>query len=57
MDSLTVTNKEMTRFILTLKGASNLVFSAIEKMKGGEVFVPKIKPLKIMDLAEVMTYR
>lgn len=52
--SLTVTHKEMTRFILKLSEASNLVFSAIEKMKGGEVFVPKIKPLKIIDLAETM---
>lgn len=52
--AITVTNKEMTRFILTLNEASNLVFTAISKMKGGEVFVPKIKPLKIIDLAETM---
>lgn len=51
---LTITNKDMTRFILTLDGALNLVFSAIKNMKGGEVFVPKIKPLRLMDLAEVM---
>jgi len=51
---LTVTKKEMTRFILTLKEASNLVFTAITKMKGGEIFVPKIKPIKIVDLAETM---
>lgn len=51
---LTITHKDMTRFILTLKEASNLVFSALDKMKGGEVFVPKIKPLKLMDLAEAM---
>jgi UDP-N-acetylglucosamine 4,6-dehydratase len=51
---LTITHKEMTRFILTLKEASDLVFSAIKKMEGGEVFVPKIKPIKIIDLANLM---
>lgn len=51
---LTITDKNMTRFILTLSEASNLVFSAIKNMKGGEVFVPKIKPIKLIDLAEVM---
>lgn len=51
---LTITNKDMTRFILTLGEALNLVFSAIKNMKGGEVFVPKIKPIRLIDLAEVM---
>ena len=51
---LSVTNKDMTRFILTLEQATKLVFTAMEEMVGGEVFVPIIKPLKIFDLAEVM---
>lgn len=51
---LTLTDKNMTRFILTLESASKLVFSAINKMQGGEIFVPKIRPLKIIDLANVM---
>jgi UDP-N-acetylglucosamine 4,6-dehydratase len=51
---VTVTHSDMTRFILTLEGAISLVKTAILKMKGGEVFVPKIKPLKITDLAETM---
>lgn len=51
---LSVTDKEMTRFILTLGEAIKLVFNALENMKGGEIFVPNIKPLKIYDLAEVM---
>lgn len=51
---VTITHKDMTRFILPLKDAINLVFSAIKNMKGGEIFVPKINPIKILDLAEVM---
>ena len=51
---LTITDKEMTRFIITLKQAVKLVFNALENMCGGEIFIPIIKPLKIFDLAEVM---
>lgn len=51
---LTVTDKEMTRFILTLKEATKLIITALTEMKGGEIFIPDIKPLKIYDLAEVM---
>lgn len=50
---LTITHPDMTRFILTLKEATQLVFTALETMVGGEIFVPKIKPLKIIDLAEI----
>lgn len=51
---VTVTDKEMTRFILTLEQATKLIVTALTEMKGGEIFVPNIKPLKINDLAEVM---
>lgn len=51
---LTVTDKEMTRFILTLKEATKLIVTALTEMNGGEIFVPDIKPLKIYDLAAVM---
>lgn len=51
---VTITDRSMTRFILTLKQASSLVFFAIKNMRGGEVFVPKIKPVKIIDLAEAI---
>lgn len=51
---LTITDKNMTRFVLTLKQATQLVFTALNKMKGGEIFIPIISPLKIADLAEVM---
>ncbi len=51
---LTVTDKRMTRFILTLDQATKLVFTALEKMRGGEIFVPNIKPLNVYDLAVAM---
>lgn len=50
---LTITHPDMTRFILTLKDATQLVFTALLTMAGGEIFVPKIKPLKVIELAEI----
>jgi len=50
---LTITHPGMTRFILTLKRATQLVFTALSAMVGGEIFVPKVQPLRIIDLAEV----
>lgn len=52
--TITITHPDMTRFILTLKQATQLVFTALTTMVGGEVFIPKIKPLKITDLVEVL---
>lgn len=52
--AVSITDKEMTRFILTLSQAIGLVMTALTHMNGGEIFIPKIKSLKIMDLAEVI---
>jgi UDP-N-acetylglucosamine 4,6-dehydratase len=51
---LPVTHSEMTRFLITLQQAINLVFYATENMKGGEIFVPRIPACNIMDLARLM---
>lgn len=51
---LTITSKNMTRFILTLSDAIGLVFTAVSEMKGGEIFVPNIKALRIYDLTQVL---
>lgn len=51
---LTITDKRMTRFILTLSQATSLTLNALNDMVGGEVFIPKIRPLKVIDLAEVV---
>jgi UDP-glucose 4-epimerase len=52
---LTITDPGMTRFIITLKEAINLVFTAMFKGVGGEIFVLKSKALTVGDLANVMS--
>jgi FlaA1/EpsC-like NDP-sugar epimerase len=52
--SITLTHKEMTRFVMTLQEAVNLVLSSLVMAKGGEVYVTKMPVLKITDLAEVI---
>ncbi len=51
---LTVTDERMTRFWLTLKHAALFVMDCMETMQGGEVFVPKIPSMRIMDLAQAI---
>jgi UDP-N-acetylglucosamine 4,6-dehydratase len=50
-----VMDRRMTRFILTLDEAIELVFKATTDAEGGETFVRKSPALRIIDLAEVMT--
>ena len=52
--SLTVTDQDMTRFVLGLPQAINLLFKATEMAQGGEIFIFKMPTLRIIDLAEVM---
>jgi UDP-N-acetylglucosamine 4,6-dehydratase len=51
---LTITDERMTRFWLTLEQGVRFVIHCIEKMHGGEVFVPKIPSMKIVDLARAI---
>ncbi len=51
---LTITDERMTRFWLTLEQGVRFVINCIEKMHGGEVFVPKIPSMKIVDLARAV---
>ena len=51
---ITITDKRMTRFWLTLDQAADLVLNALCHMQGGEIFVPKIPSMKIMDLAKAV---
>jgi len=52
--TLTITDKKMTRFWLTLDQGVHFVINCINKMAGGEIFVPKISSMKIADLAEAI---
>jgi len=49
--SIPITHKEMTRFWITLQQGVDFVLKCIERMDGGEIFVPKIPSVKIIDLA------
>ena len=51
---ITVTDPRMTRFWLTLDQGVRFVIHCIEAMHGGEVFVPKIPSMNIMDLAAAL---
>ncbi len=51
----TVTHKDMTRFNITLKEGVKFVLESLERMYGGEIFVPKIPSFKILDLARAIS--
>src|SRR5207249_3639831 len=47
---ITLTDERMTRFWITLDQGVEFVLSCTERMRGGEVFVPKIPSMKLTDL-------
>jgi UDP-N-acetylglucosamine 4,6-dehydratase/5-epimerase len=49
---ITITDSRMTRFWLTLEQGVQFVIRCLEEMHGGEIFVPKIPSMKILDLAK-----
>ena len=51
---LPVTDERMTRFWISLQQGVDFVLKNFERMHGGEIFVPKIPSINIMDLAEGM---
>ena len=52
--SFFVTDKKMTRFNITLDEGVKFVISSMKMMFGGEIFVPKIPSIKILDLAKAI---
>jgi len=46
-----ITDKRMTRFWITLNFASEFILESFRLMQGGELYVPKIPSMKILDLA------
>lgn len=51
---LSVTDKRMTRFNITLQEGVELVLKTLEIMWGGEIFVPKIPSYRILDVSEAI---
>lgn len=51
---ITITDPRMTRFWITLDQGVRFVINCIEQMYGGEIFVPKIPSMKMLELAEAL---
>lgn len=51
---VTVTSKDMVRFFTTMPEAVNQILMDTQKMRGREIFILKMKALRIIDLADVM---
>lgn len=51
---ITITDERMTRFWISLEQGVRFVIRCVEQMRGGEVFVPKIPSMKVIDLAQAV---
>ena len=51
---LPVTDARMTRFWITIGQGVDFVLEGLERMSGGEIFVPKLPSMKIVDLARAL---
>jgi UDP-N-acetylglucosamine 4,6-dehydratase/5-epimerase len=51
---VTITDPEMTRYLMPVEDAVRLCFDAMERMRGGEVFILKMPRVRIGDLVEVL---
>ena len=54
-NELPITDKNMTRFMISLEDGVQLVWHAFEDMQGGEIYVKKIPSMKITDIAKVIS--
>ena len=53
-ESLPITDERMTRFWITLQEGVDFVLSNLSRMRGGEIFIPKIPSMKVVDLAKCL---
>ena len=53
-ESFPITDRKMTRFWITLEQGVKFVIKSFERMHGGEIFVPKLPSILIVDLARAM---
>jgi UDP-N-acetylglucosamine 4,6-dehydratase len=53
-DHLPITDEDMTRFWITLPQGVDFVLKNFQRMHGGEIFIPKIPSIKVVDLAKAM---
>lgn len=52
--AITITDERMTRFWITLEGGVRFVINCIERMVGGEVFVPKTPSMRLTDIVKTI---
>lgn len=52
---LTVTDKNMTRFFISIEDAVKFCVNSFNSMKGGEIFIPKTPSMKIYDIVKVLS--
>jgi UDP-N-acetylglucosamine 4,6-dehydratase len=51
---VTITDKRMTRFWISLEQGIGFVVKCVEIMQGGEIFIPKLPSMKVVDLAKAV---
>ncbi len=51
---LPITDERMTRFWITLQEGVDFVLKNFERMQGGEIFIPKIPSMKVIDMAKAL---
>jgi len=49
-----ITDDQMTRFFITLQQGVQFVLNSLDRMKGGEIFIPKIPSMTILDVAKAI---
>ena len=52
--AIPITDPRMTRFVITLEDAVQFVLSSLDDMTGGELYVPRIPSVRVVDLAEAI---
>ncbi|TMC55515.1 MAG: NAD-dependent epimerase/dehydratase family protein [Chloroflexi bacterium] len=51
---VTITTDDMTRFLLSLDDAVNVIFAAVREAKRGETYIPRVPSARVLDLARVL---
>lgn len=51
---ITVTDKDMTRFWIRVESVLDIVFECLSLMQGGEIFVPKMKNMSVLDMVKLL---
>jgi len=51
---LPITDERMTRFVITLDQGAKFVLDSLKSLSGGEIFIPKLPSVKIVDIVEAM---